>query len=124
MRYIDNKNRKITVTPLGESSVKVNLSQEEMHELLIEFGFHKKSSSNQKYGRAWKRIRDKYAKEHPVCEICGAPTEEIHHIIAVDLIGANHSRDNLLAVCHECHAAIHNNKIGIAEIIKRKSGDL
>lgn len=120
MRYIDNKNRKLTMVPLGESSVRINLSADEMHQLLIELGFHKKQSSNQKYGRAWKRIRDKYVKEHPTCEMCGTKAEEVHHIIAVDLIGANHSRDNLLAVCHECHAAIHNNKIGIAEIIKKK----
>ena len=37
-----------------------------------------------RYGRAWKRIRDKYASEHPLCEQClkegrYVKTEEIHH---------------------------------------------
>ena len=36
-----------------------------------------------RYGRAWKRIRDKYASEHPLCEQClkegrYVKTEEIH----------------------------------------------
>lgn len=25
---------------------------------------------NKKYGRAWKRIRDRYAAAHPLCEMC------------------------------------------------------
>lgn len=25
---------------------------------------------NKKYGRAWKRIRDRYVAEHPLCEMC------------------------------------------------------
>ena len=37
-----------------------------------------------RYGRVWKRIRDSYAKEHPLCELClergiYKPTEEVHH---------------------------------------------
>ena len=27
-------------------------------------------STKKRYGRAWKRIRDKYAAEHPFCELC------------------------------------------------------
>ena len=26
--------------------------------------------TKRRYGRAWKRIRDKYAAEHPFCELC------------------------------------------------------
>ena len=25
---------------------------------------------NKSYGRAWKRIRDRYVSEHPLCEMC------------------------------------------------------
>ena len=37
-----------------------------------------------RYGRAWKRIRDRYIQEHPLCELCQqegrlTPAEEIHH---------------------------------------------
>ena len=64
-----------------------------------------------KYGRAWKRIRDSYAKTHPMCEECFkngvySPTEEIHHKIPLSQ-GGNHDRDNLIALCKSCHARIH-----------------
>ena len=37
-----------------------------------------------RYGRAWKRIRDRYIQEHPLCELCQqegrlTPAEEVHH---------------------------------------------
>lgn len=69
-------------------------------------------AKNRKYGRAWKRIRDKYAKDHPYCQFCeikgvSKPTEEIHHIIGVS-VGGRHNRDNLVALCKDCHANIHS----------------
>ena len=41
-------------------------------------------ATKKRYGRAWKRIRDKYAAEHPFCELCFergiiVETQEIHH---------------------------------------------
>lgn len=32
--------------------------------------YERSSDVNRKYGRAWKRIRDRYAAEHPLCEMC------------------------------------------------------
>ena len=62
------------------------------------------------YG-AWKRIRDKYAAEHPFCEQCYAkgvlaPTEEIHHKLPLSE-GGTHDRSNLIALCKSCHSQIH-----------------
>ena len=62
-------------------------------------------------GRAWKRIRDSYAAEHPVCEQCMAvgryvKTAEIHHKLPL-AEGGTHDRRNLIALCKECHARIH-----------------
>nr|WP_330399070.1 HNH endonuclease signature motif containing protein [Lachnoclostridium sp. An76] len=64
-----------------------------------------------RYGRAWKRIRDKYASEHPLCEQClkkgrYVRTEEIHHKLPVSQ-GGTHERSNLIALCRSCHAKIH-----------------
>ena len=74
-------------------------------------------NGSRKYGRAWKRIRDKYAKEHPTCEICGAPTEEIHHRKPISQ-GGDGSKENLMAVCRICHMRIHEemkeDKYGIS----------
>ncbi len=37
-----------------------------------------------RYGRVWKRIRDRYVSQHPFCEMCYKqgvlkPVEEVHH---------------------------------------------
>ena len=72
---------------------------------------------SRKYGRAWKRIRDKYIKEHPLCEKCLEKTDtnpehiiqlatEVHHIIPI-CKGGTHDRNNLMAVCTKCHTEIH-----------------
>ena len=63
------------------------------------------------YGRAWKRIRDKYASEHPFCELCFesgiiVETEEIHHKKPLNE-GGTHDRSNLIAMCKSCHSQIH-----------------
>ena len=64
-----------------------------------------------RYGRAWKRIRDRYAAEHPLCEKCleeGRVTlmEEVHHILPVSR-GGTHDRANLMSLCRSCHNKIH-----------------
>ena len=63
-----------------------------------------------RYGRAWQRIRDRYAAAHPFCEECYkrgvlTPTEEIHHIKPL-AHGGNHADDNLMALCKPCHSRI------------------
>ena len=66
---------------------------------------------NKKYGRAWKRIRDKYVSQHPLCERCLkegrlTPVEEVHHILPVSQ-GGRHTQDNLMSLCRSCHNKIH-----------------
>ena len=55
-----------------------------------------------RYGRAWKRIRDRYAEAHPLCELCKqngklTPTEEIHHKLPLSE-GGTHATENLIAL--------------------------
>ena len=54
-----------------------------------------------KYGRAWKRIRDRYAKVHPL-----TPVEEVHHIVPISQ-GGTHNENNLMSLCQSCHTKIH-----------------
>ena len=66
---------------------------------------------HKKYGRDWKRIRDKYAREHPLCERClqeGRVTlmDEVHHILPVSRGGTN-DPSNLMALCRSCHNKMH-----------------
>lgn len=64
-----------------------------------------------KYGREWKRIRDKYYKSHPYCERCYAegrmtPAEEVHHKLPISR-GGTHATENLMSLCRSCHNKIH-----------------
>ncbi|OQB53201.1 MAG: HNH endonuclease [Firmicutes bacterium ADurb.Bin146] len=66
---------------------------------------------HKKYGRAWKRIRDSYAKAHPLCERCLeegriTPMDEVHHIVPISQ-GGTHARSNLRSLCKSCHQRTH-----------------
>ena len=75
--------------------------------------YERPADINKKYGRAWKRIRDRYVKEHPLCEMCLkngqlTPVEEVHHIKPLSQ-GGTHSKDNLMSLCQSCHTKIHHD---------------
>lgn len=66
--------------------------------------------SNKRYGRNWKRIRDKYVKAYLLCEECKkqgrlTPVEEVHHIISLSKGGSN-DFSNLMSLCKSCHFRI------------------
>ena len=66
---------------------------------------------SKRYGREWRKIRNRYAEAHPLCEQClkegrMTPMEEVHHIIPVDRGGTNEV-SNLMSLCHSCHEKIH-----------------
>ena len=70
---------------------------------------------HKQYGRSWKRIRDRYARKHPLCERCLAEgryvaVEEVHHIVPISQGGTN-SEDNLMSLCRSCHQKIHHNEL-------------
>jgi len=65
---------------------------------------------HRRYGRAWKRIRDRYVTKHPLCEQCLKEgrynkTEEVHHILPLSR-GGTHDEANLMALCKSCHSKI------------------
>ncbi len=71
----------------------------------------RRPDKNRKYGRAWKRIRDRYARLHPLCERCLkegriTPMEEVHHILPVNRGGGN-EETNLMSLCRSCHEKVH-----------------
>lgn len=73
--------------------------------------YNRDPSTHKRYGRVWKRIRDSYAAQHPLCEQCKAegkltPTQEIHHKLPLSK-GGTHDRNNLIALCKSCHSRIH-----------------
>ena len=73
--------------------------------------YERAADVHKKYGRSWKRIRDRYIQEHPFCERCFKEgtmvrAEEVHHILPVSQGGTNES-SNLMALCQSCHTKIH-----------------
>lgn len=67
--------------------------------------------AKKRYGRAWKRIRDKYASQHPFCESCFekgvlVSVEEVHHKRPLSA-GGTHDKSNLISLCKPCHSRIH-----------------
>ena len=73
--------------------------------------YKRNPQTKRRYGRAWKRIRDKYVSLHPFCELCYekgilVETEEVHHKKKLSE-GGTHDRDNLIALCKSCHSKIH-----------------
>ena len=69
---------------------------------------------------AWRRLRQAYLQEHPLCEQClksdkVTAATEVHHVIPIsyanDLLkmkdlGFNYN--NLMSLCSDCHHQIHN----------------
>ncbi len=73
--------------------------------------YSRSSDVNRTYGRSWKRIRDRYIKQHPLCERCQkegrlTPVDEVHHILPVSQ-GGKSTPDNLMSLCRSCHNIIH-----------------
>ena len=79
--------------------------------------YRRDPTTRKRYGRAWKRIRDRYIAGHPLCEECEqngyvTAAEEVHHILPLSQ-GGTHDEDNLMALCTACHSAktlTENNK--------------
>lgn len=68
-------------------------------------------AAKKRYGRAWSRIRARYAAAHPLCEEClkngvFTPVEQVHHILPLSE-GGTHADENLMSLCAACHARIH-----------------
>jgi 5-methylcytosine-specific restriction protein A len=82
--------------------------------------YERDPATRKRYGRTWKRIRDRYIAAHPLCEQCQAadtitPAEEVHHILPLSR-GGTHAEENLMSLCTSCHSKI---KIGRASCRER-----
>lgn len=70
----------------------------------------------------WRKLRDTFMKEHPICERCLAkgkitPATDVHHIKSAFRNGeVNYSLllddKNLMSLCKECHGDIHASQQG------------
>lgn len=72
--------------------------------------YERDPQTRKRYDRSWRRIRDRYIAEHPLCEECQkygrlTPAEEVHHIIPLSKGGTN-ADSNLMSLCKKCHSSI------------------
>ena len=82
------------------------------HQKVIDRGYNKERSPEikKRYGNAWRKIRSRYIKAHPLCVECKragklTPAEEIHHIVPLSK-GGTHEESNLMSLCTSCHSTI------------------
>ena len=78
-------------------------------------------SVHRRYGRVWSRIRARYVKEHPFCELCFqrgvlVPVEEVHHIIPLAPENITDpsitlNEENLISLCRNCHRQRHGEYV-------------
>lgn len=66
--------------------------------------------ARKRYGRVWKRARNRYIAAHPLCEECRkagrfTPAAEVHHIKPLSK-GGTHEESNLMSLCTSCHSRI------------------
>lgn len=71
---------------------------------------------------SWRKLRDTYMHEHPLCEECLSkgkitPAVDVHHKDSPFKGGTvNYNKlldyNNLMSVCKECHSSIHNRQQG------------
>ena len=72
--------------------------------------YRRDPETRKRYGRDWKRIRDRYIATHPLCELCQqngrlTTAQEVHHIIPL-VKGGTHDESNLMSLCPSCHSGI------------------
>ena len=53
-------------------------------------------------------MRNDYLEQHEWCEACGGKSAMCVHHIKSRGSGGKDDDDNLLALCYECHTAIHS----------------
>ena len=72
----------------------------------------RKTSHQRGYDKRWRKLRDKYINDHPMCEHCEArgdsvPAREVDHIIEFSGVDDKKRLDesNLQSLCRPCHAS-------------------
>ena len=82
--------------------------------------YRRDPETRKRYGKEWRRIRNRYIAAHPLCEKCQqtgrvTPAQEVHHIKPL-AEGGTHAEDNLMALCSSCHSGFT-----LAEINRARS---
>lgn len=72
--------------------------------------YKKDPLTKKRYGSKWRKIRNRYINDNPLCEQClkdGGFTkeQEVHHILPLRRWW-NRDKSNLISLCKSCHSRI------------------
>lgn len=57
----------------------------------------------------WQALRKMVLRREPLCFLCRAPAEEVHHIqLAAEFPDKVFEVDNLAPLCESCHSKVHS----------------
>ena len=86
--------------------------------------------------REWRRLRIEIIREHPLCQWCEAEglvvaACECHHIVEVEsgrteteVRNLMFSRTNIVALCHQCHAAYHKaQRYHSSDVVRQRQSE-
>jgi 5-methylcytosine-specific restriction enzyme A len=71
----------------------------------------KRTTTERGYGGDWKRLSERYRKEHPLCVRCAErglaiAADEVHHVVSIDEAPwLRLEPSNLMSLCVSCHRA-------------------
>ena len=58
----------------------------------------------------WRLLRCKHLRANPLCTVCGALGEEVHHVVPRHIAPERtYDPTNLATMCRECHRKHHEN---------------
>ncbi|WP_460056404.1 HNH endonuclease [Pseudolactococcus yaeyamensis] len=73
--------------------------------------YERDPETSRRYGKPWRKIRERYVAQHPLCEQCFdegclRPVEHVHHIQELSQGGSN-DFNNLMSLCKHHHSKEH-----------------
>ena len=76
--------------------------------------------------KEWNKVRNAVMiRDHYLCQNCGAPATEVHHIIHLEPsnigdVSITLNMDNLKALCRDCHFEEHRGEHGNGRLAKER----
>ena len=71
-----------------------------------EYVDNRPSASKRGYDSAWRKLRSRYLRAHPQCEVCGSDDRvQVDHIVPISRGGGRLDWDNLQSLCIHHHSS-------------------
>jgi len=79
----------------------------------VKYNRYRGSANERGYDAEWRKVREGYLKQHPLCERCEkngkvVPATLVHHKKALSEGGDRLNADNFMSLCNACHEEIES----------------